>query len=471
MAQDIADIEYPTITTSDSWFVQNSFTYISQHPRFVRTKFTQLFGPIDYKGWDTLPLPNQESTSYIYRWEGIWLKYIHEQPFDITINVVEDWIPDGHYAESTASSVYIRCTTKDSLNLLTVNQKELTWLGKYLVNELMNYQYVNSSNGINVREAPSTSSPVIHRFAHKNPVIVLEKTNKKHALTRDDGKRINSKWVKVFINEKKSGYILETFLTDWKELNPYSIHDHLGLSMQKGEKWFSPDSTNIKFDAQDFKRTKGLSEYVDLEIIDSSTFLKASRKNPYNIQPIESGVAVPSSHYKDDRVFSKKYPLLDSDDSIHIQCHPAEYDYSYHEIGYLPKLDYYVFGGYSFGEFYEFRSAHTGEKLDVGGYPAVSPNAHYLVTFFSEQDPELMFYPPSGNITIHRLDNSSQKTTVHIQFNSWLPMESLSGFVWESENTILLKVIPMSIHNRYWHDGISERMNIPYSYLRMSIRI
>jgi uncharacterized protein YgiM (DUF1202 family) len=442
---------------------------VSPHPRYTKTKLTHLLGPATEKGWDTIPWRNKGLQVYAYKWNDMWLKHVQEERFNLAIYVIDGWCPDGYYFDSQASSVYIKCTDKDGNDLLKVNQKQLTRLGTYLVHELMEYKYVNSSNGINVHQKPTTSSSVIHRFAHNNPVIILDHTNKKHTITRDNGKSIPSNWIEVYIDDNKSGYILETFLTDYKDLNPYRVYEHMGVSLQINDTWVALDTVNIKSTREEYNRTNGLSEYITIEIIDSNTFNSASKQNPYELQPMTQGIDVPSSHYEDNRVFSKKYPLLDSDDSIHVQSHPAEYAYSYYEIGYLPILEYYVFGGYSFGEFYEYRDAHSGKKLELDGYPSVSPKGSYLITTMQEQDPEIQYCPPTSILKITTLNNPKQKTSLLIHFSSWLPIESVDASVWESEDTVLLKVLPMSLQQRYAHDGTRGNQPIQCSYLRLKI--
>jgi hypothetical protein len=132
----------------------------------------------------------------------------------------------------------------------------------------------------------------------------------------------------------------------------------------------------------------------------------------------------------------------------------------YHYLGQYPNLNVYLVSG-SFWEHYEcyLVNKKTGEITVIWNDPKISPSSEYLANLSIGFG--LDGYPTGMQIWKKDKKEKELMKLVEIDQKIWAPED----FVWESENTILLKVFS---EDQFWKSH-GELKNNDFYYLRLTL--
>ncbi len=313
------------------------------------------------------------------------------------------------------------------------------------------FAFVNSANGINVRQAPSLTSSIIYRLKDQQKVILQKETDEWAEITRSDSTTVRTRWVKIYVDATHSGYVLQTFLLPWYSLHPKQIYDVWNVSVAHSgteEQHYSAEP--YLYDESESRRNPDyqpgcrdtISKYVDIRLVcceDNSSRMK----NQYVLDTTKIGTLTkPTSGYVADIRHSIKLPINGGKDSIHIQDQPGEYPVSVAYVGRVPAFNLYVFRTFSFGEYYDFYDIKTGApSYHFKGIPVISPDGQHAVDVFHDSDPELVDAPHTCWLTISKIGAGAKvQRKLSAQFYAWLPDDRPNRIFWISDSEFIIPI-------------------------------
>jgi hypothetical protein len=141
--------------------------------------------------------------------------------------------------------------------------------------------------------------------------------------------------------------------------------------------------------------------------------------------------------------------LTHADTSLQYKNDPYQEETDYHI--YMEDMQgpnsYLIYAGYYEDHRFLLRDKGTGEtKANLIGYPCISPNKKYIVSFY-----DCPYGWGAGNLEIHAITSKGPYKLLHsFGFINWRPFEDPMEFVWINEHEFKMKVYTLSKHFRKW---------------------
>lgn len=375
---------------------------------------------------------------------------------------------DGPYTEMNIPYMEIEILDSNGKSLLEYNSESRKAILKYIKAKLFHgFAIVNSSNGLNVRKKPSITAPVVHRLKDQSKVILLEQLDK----PRRDSTGIL--WVKVFIDNKITGYVAGRYLLPWYSIHPKTLKDADYISLIDSlDNFFFSYSSRVK--AEDYLPTwkDTLNKFLSIELVNHEDYINKKVSNLYALDtsyndapaPCNSGFLYPETPF---------YLKIDGGKKIiYFKEVPSEYPETRSYIGRIPIFNQYVFSSCSFDCGYPLYDMTTGEgKFQFGGIPYFSPDGKFVVDFIHQMDREIFDYPHTTMLSISNVDKYFKiKRKFNVQFTSWLPDGTPNSALWISNNEVIIRVISINSYFSYISFSDAEmKEGISYQYIKLKI--
>jgi hypothetical protein len=390
--------------------------------------------------------------------------------------------------------------------------------------------YVSSTNGANVRSAPSRNSDLIQTLSFGSKVEIVEVTNSVE-IVNSGNQKIKSRWVKIYFNQYidinynesldrfdtsrtyDEGYVLEALLhMSILKVPPHSIYYYYNLALydnsdygnitisydeitdrferqQKGmapyDEYYEPnrsDYTIIKYgnNAEEIEyndrsehTVDTLKKYIGLELVDIKDYQNKKMKNPYEVNAKEIERVLTT---RPDPYYSFSIPINKGKDSIIIKS--DRYDdadhYHFTYAGQILFINKYIIRGDYEEPIHELYDMTTGEIMKTHtfteGMPYISPDGKYVVDFYATygwQDND------ACALTISTLDKGLHaKKKIRVEFKSWLPVEETNSAFWISNRELIIKVYAVMnvIKGRYDQKNNLTASPEKYQYIKLTIR-
>ncbi|MGB5981530.1 MAG: SH3 domain-containing protein [Nonlabens sp.] len=351
--------------------------------------------------------------------------------------------------------------------------------------------YVNSVNGLNLREEPNIKANIIKTLSYGTKLGGYIKAPLDSLHIGD--KVVRGNWIYVSLLTKEDrkvtgGYVFDAYLSEHlKTIPERSLYYYNRLYIQdhsKNEfeiKYRLDYSNNYSINDCMPRYSKNRSVPIIQNKTDSINLYSSSLdtlKHYIKIEKVNvSDYKKKKSEFEIDTIFQPdifkesyllKYFYLEirkGQDSICIRDTEGEGYTSHDYIGEIKALNKYLIK-----ECYELCSVYTidkqsGEKEYFPGIPYISPNGSYQISFSHNDFPMLDKYLTT-TLSIVRKDK--KQYSISIDFKSWIPAEGINNIFWVSENEFIVKVSPVDNYVTSYLDNHKEPMK-HYEYLKIKM--
>jgi ribosomal protein S18 len=306
--------------------------------------------------------------------------------------------------------------------------------------KVLNNQYVTVRGGIDSKEQPNQSATSVVQFEYGAKLDVIEITEdwlgvRERVLRKytKNGRKIETTgWEKVYVPKVATGDVNEIRLIQ-TDLNVIT-------------------SLTLKGKTLEYEEGKILRDYLEIELIDSSTFYLQKATG------VDYLLADTTIIFKNNGVI--KLPIKNGTKHF-IDKHGEETEnqaYSY--LGQINFLNSYVLLGVYWESWdYKFINKTTGkQEMSFIDYPHISPHRKNIICISGNP------YTSTADLELYVIENNKIKIIMAACFNKWMPATDKDNIYWSDDGFLYVPVLPVST----W--GVADGVLKPErQYLRINV--
>lgn len=302
--------------------------------------------------------------------------------------------------------------------------------GKYKVTEML---YVINPNGARQFSIPDTSSKAVGNYEYGEHIWFIRNLD-----TTVNGKK--DTWVELVerVNKKLqingvdfSGYIYELIY-----LRKNDLGSEENLMLSKDEIYEVYDNN--------YKPSQISKKYFQIQSLSHDEFYKNPPPNDWirktygwTYEAVVKKISLKLNKVDTLLIFNNKPFAAETD--FHV---------------FMEEIDrincYMIFGGYYEAHRFLLYDRDYGEcKASLIGYPCISPNNKYIVSFYDNP-----YGDGGGEFEVYSITSSGPyKLVKSFSFTNWRPFEEPIEFAWINDNEFKIKVYSIFKHFRPWTES------------------